>query len=150
MDDWDEVPVFGVRPVGARCTIRLSAYALVRDDSGRLAVVQTSQGTFLPGGGLEAGEEPEDAIVREALEECALVVEPRARIARAIEVVYSTAEQMHFEKRSIFVEAVLTGTSSTKCEPDHALLWVAVEQAVTVLTNQSHRWAVKQGDPEYD
>lgn len=60
---------------------RVAAYGLCRDDHGRVLVVRASArsarpGTwFLPGGGVEHGEHPADAVVREVAEETGLVVQ---------------------------------------------------------------------------
>jgi 8-oxo-dGTP diphosphatase len=74
MEDWDKALVFGVRSEGERWVIRPSAYGLLEDQDGRIAVVRSQDGIFLPGGGIEIGETPQEAIRREALEECGLVV----------------------------------------------------------------------------
>jgi len=54
-------------------TIRVSAYAVIVDGRGRLLLPHWSEGDrsgwTMPGGGLELGEHPEDAMVREVLEE---------------------------------------------------------------------------------
>ena len=147
MDDWGKVMVFGVRPNEA-CVIRPSAYGLVEDDRGRLAVVRTSQGTFLPGGGIEAGETAEKAIKREALEECGLVIRLGTWTARAIQFVYAESERTHFQKRSTFiqgfVDAAGDGFNSVGFESDHELLWVNPEAAIQMLSHQSHCWAVER------
>ncbi len=58
---------------------RVGAYAVVVRDEHilltRLAPTEANQGWTLPGGGLEAGEDPEGAAVREVLEETGYVVE---------------------------------------------------------------------------
>src|SRR2546422_7519107 len=92
IEDWNEVRAFGSQPKSAACVIRPSAYGLIENEHGQLAVVRTSQGAFLPGGGIEAGETPSKAIVREAFEECGLVIRAEGRpdiwTARAIQFVY--------------------------------------------------------------
>ena len=68
--------------VGSARLLLPSVTALVFDDAGRLLLVR--QGDLdvwsTPGGAMEPGEPPADAVVREAWEETGLLVEPR-RIA---------------------------------------------------------------------
>jgi 8-oxo-dGTP diphosphatase len=60
---------------------RIGAYGLCRDEAGRVLLVRASArsvrpGTwFLPGGGIDHGEHPADAVVREVAEETGLAVE---------------------------------------------------------------------------
>ena len=143
MDDWSDVIVFGAHP-RAGWIVRPSAYALVLDDEGRLAVVETSQGTFLPGGGIEPGEQIDEAIRREALEECGLIIEPVGWTIRAIQFVYSRLEDTTFEKRSIFREGIITGVNSERLEPDHNVVWATWEQAADLLSHESQRWVIDQ------
>jgi len=144
LDDWSDVIVFGAHPQGGGWIVRPSAYALVLDDEGRLAVVETSQGTFLPGGGIEPGERIDEAIRREALEECGLISEAGGWTIRAIQFVYSRLEDTTFEKRSIFREGIITGVNLARLEPDHSLVWATWERAYTMLSHESQRWAIDQ------
>src|SRR5215475_4773817 len=95
-----DVPIFGTRIPGAIYRRRPSAYALVRDDAGHFAVVRTPVACYLPGGGMEAGETPDETIIREGLEECGFVLKPGAQIGRAMEICYSREEGEYFEKDS--------------------------------------------------
>jgi 8-oxo-dGTP diphosphatase len=143
MDDWGKAPVFGIRSEGERWVIRPSAYGLL-DQDGRLAVVRSRDGTFLPGGGVETGETPEEAIRREALEECGLIVRPGRWVTRAVQFAYSASERAHFEKRSTFMECSIEGSDRSRLEANHELLWVNSETANPILTHPSHAWAVEQ------
>lgn len=53
--------------------LRVAAYAVITDDDGRILLAHWVEGRHrawtLPGGGLEAGEDPEHAARREVLEE---------------------------------------------------------------------------------
>ncbi|MGK3949354.1 NUDIX hydrolase [Microbacterium sp. K2] len=53
--------------------MRVAAYAVVTDDDGRILLARWTEGRrvawTMPGGGLEAGEAPEDAVRRELREE---------------------------------------------------------------------------------
>jgi 8-oxo-dGTP diphosphatase len=141
---WTDAPVFGRPPTGAHAVVRPSAYGLVVDDAGRLAVVRTPQGLFLPGGGIELGESPLDAVVREVREECGLEVEVGPWSVRAVDFVYSPTEQTHFEKQCTFVDASLRGPRVAAAELDHELEWLAPQQAAAQLSHPSHQWAAEQ------
>src|SRR6478752_3961824 len=105
MTDWDSVRVFGEAATDVAETIRPSAYAIISGRPGRLALVRTPLGLFLPGGGSDETEVPESTVVRETREECGLVVRVGAWRRTAIEHVFSVTEQAHFEKRSTFCDA---------------------------------------------
>ena len=146
MTNWTHVPAFGSPPENGQATVRPSAYAVVADDADRIATVHTPQGVFLPGGGIEPGEDARDAVLREVLEECGLDVQLGSWSVRAIDFVYSFTELQHFEKRAVFLDARPTGRRVTPTETDHELVWMTVAEAVARLTHPSHRWAVEQRD----
>ena len=53
--------------------LRVAAYALITDDQGRMLLPHWNEGAHsgwtMPGGGIDPGEHPDDAAVREVLEE---------------------------------------------------------------------------------
>jgi len=134
------LPVFGNRVEGHAYVRRPSAYALVRNTAGEFAIVRTPHGCFLPGGGMDSGETPQETVVREVMEECGFIVKPGTVVGQAIQFVYSTEEEEYFEKVCVFVEAELVGTT-TKSEDDHELHWLTMAQALDCLSHESHRWA---------
>jgi 8-oxo-dGTP diphosphatase len=144
MDGWEIAPAFGVRTAGDPWVIRPSAYGLIPDPEGRVAVVRSVDGVYLPGGGMEAGETPEDAIRREALEECGFAVRLGSWTIRAVQFAYSASEKAHFEKRSTFIECSIEGIDRTRLHPDHEVLWVDAEAAEKLLNHASHGWAVRE------
>ena len=135
--------MFGTRIAGVQYFYRPSAYALVRNSQGDFAVARTPVACFLPGGGIDSGETPEQAIEREAREECGLLLKPLSRIGQAVEICYSIAHAVHYEKDSIFIQADVLG-STTRTEADHQLLWLNQADALEVLSHGSHRWAVQR------
>ena len=64
--------------VGARLLLVPSATGLVFDDAGRVLLVRHSDGNVwvAPGGAVDPGETPQDAVVREVWEETGLYVAP--------------------------------------------------------------------------
>src|SRR5262249_53751290 len=133
-------------PDGEMPVIRPSAYGLIPNGRGQLAVVRTARGIFLPGGGIEVGETPEAAVMREAFEECGLIVRLGVWSARAVQFVSSEPEGAHFEKRSTFIEGAVEEErdDSTGLEDDHQLVWVNLKRATGILTLPSHSWAVER------
>ena len=142
---WTDVPVFGHRPTDTHTVVRPSAYALVTDGNGGVAVVRTPHGLFLPGGGIEPGETPRETIIREVREECGLDVQLGSWAVHAIDFIYSTEERTHFEKHSTFIDARSSGSDIAAHESDHELQWVAPSAAIASLSHASHRWAVERG-----
>jgi 8-oxo-dGTP diphosphatase len=139
--------VFG-DPAGPEVVIRPSANGIVVDGRGRLAAARTPEGLFLPGGGIEPGETPDQAVEREALEECGLVVRLEAWERRAIQITGGAPSAIRYEKRSTFRAARPESVPAAGREPDHALEWVEVERAGRLLTDESHRWAVAEWSRE--
>ena len=144
VSDWRDVPVFGIAPKETSARVRPSAYALIENDRGQLAVVRTPEGTYLPGGGMDAGETPAEAVVRETMEECGLAVRIGSWQQRAVQFAWSAAEQTHFEKRCTFVDADVLGPDTSRLQADHELVWTDAETACATLTHESHAWAVRR------
>lgn len=134
---WDDAPRFGDETTSRR-KHRPGAYAVIGDSLGRIAVVRASDGMFLPGGGIEPGESPEAALVREALEECGWTIRVLSRIAVAIQ--FTPA----FEKPSSFFAIEILSSAGQGTEPGHKTLWRSPDAAVRELMHQSHAWAVRQ------
>ena len=143
------VPVFGTTLDGVDYVERPSAYVLLRDDAGDLAVVRTPKGHFLPGGGIEAGESAETAAAREAREETGLVVDIIGTVCRAVEFTRALDEDAWYRKVSAFLAARVAERAAA-VEHDHELLWLPVARALDALTPPSHRWAVERfAEPPY-
>ena len=136
--------MFGERTSPDSAVIRPSAYGLITDAGGRLAIVYAPSGVYLPGGGSVVAEDPEMTVARELREECGLVVQLGRWRRAAIEFVYSATEQTHFEKRSTFCNGHVVGQSDIDAEADHTLEWASVRDATARVTSPSHRWAIEQ------
>jgi 8-oxo-dGTP diphosphatase len=145
LTDWQHAPVFGHPPEGTQAKVRPSAYAIIHNDRGEVAVVRTSEGVYLPGGGMDPGETPHETVIRETLEECGLAIHIGSWMKTAVQFAWSEAEQTYFEKRCTFVDAVILGPDISRLEPDHEVLWLDVNRACEMLTHESHGWAVRSG-----
>ena len=121
--------------------LRPGGYAIVRNDNNEMAVVRVNGNCFLPGGGQNDGESPEDAALRETFEECGLRIGNLQRIGIADELVYAQQEKKHFQKRCTFMTAELIESIGLG-EADHELIWMPIEQVTRELAHESQRWAV--------
>lgn len=137
-------PVFGERLRGRLVIPRPSAYALVRNEHREFAIVRTRRGLFLPGGGIEEEERPEEAAARETWEECGLLVLPRRELGRAVQLVHARAKALTFEKTSSFWWAELVRERVAEPEPGHELVWLLAVEARDGMFHESHAWALEQ------
>jgi 8-oxo-dGTP diphosphatase len=148
--DWSEqrfgpgVPRFGEPVPGWPTLLRPGAYAIIPEPSGKdlLAVADTGQGLYLPGGGQEANEDPIATLRREALEECCMRLELLAPIGAAIQIVHSIPRRKSVEKRGLFFLAACAGIEPGRT-PEHTLIWLEPGAAIQRLAHGSHRWAVE-------
>jgi 8-oxo-dGTP diphosphatase len=97
---------------------------------------------FLPGGGAEPGEAPEQTLARELREECGRAARILRRLGEATQLISRGGR--FIAKRGIYFEARFTDDSS-RCpvEPDHELLWLPPADAIARLKHESQRWAVE-------
>jgi 8-oxo-dGTP diphosphatase len=137
------LPTFGTRLPGVSYRRRPSAYAVIRNEKNEIALARTPQACFLPGGGIDPGETPEQTIEREGREECGFILQPGAFLGKAIEYCYSDEEAEYFEKHSTFFAADIVGFGASS-EPDHETVWLHPDKAIQTLSHGSHRWAVQQ------
>ena len=141
-----KTPEFGEAPPGTRVEPRRAAYAVITDDEGRIAVVRglgrRREFYWLPGGGCDSGESPEDAIAREVSEELgrhALAVE---RVGEAVQVFFAEDEDRWFRMDAAFLRAELGDESEAAAE--HELEWVDPARACSGFFHACHAWAVRE------
>jgi 8-oxo-dGTP diphosphatase len=126
-------PVFGTRIPGLVYHPRPGAYAIVFDAAGRVALVHEEDAWYLPGGGLEPGESPEQALVREVREECACGVTIAAYLGDAIECLVTRAGRP-LEVRGHYFHARFVGTPTAT--------WLPPTEACARVLRQSDAWAI--------
>ena len=95
---------FGYRQATQRYQRRDAAYAVIIDDKQRVACVVDKRRLFLPGGGLEAGEDALQAVHREVAEECARTLEVISPLDPAVQF-FRAARGQAYELRASFLRA---------------------------------------------
>lgn len=141
---WTDIPAFGEQRTGCDYQPRPGAYAVLLDAEQRIAIIRTPQGCYLPGGGSEPGESPEETLRREVREECGYGITDLRRLGEAIEFVFAEQEQQYFRKQGVFFIAALGACLPHETEGNHTLLWLTPRDAVRQLSHQSHAWVVRR------
>jgi 8-oxo-dGTP diphosphatase len=120
---------------------RPAAYAIVRDASGRVAVVEEDSGLFLPGGGREPGETAEENVLREVREEVGCGLRIARRVAEAVQYCRAHDRDGWYETRAVFFTGTFEGTSGAG---QRVLSWLTPDEARARLHHASHAWAVAE------
>ncbi len=135
-------PRFGRRFENRSYIFRPGSYAIIANARGQICVVEGLRGNGLPGGGAEGEETPEQTLHREMREECGREIIIERELGFAVEFVHSAVEG-NFEKHCTFFQARFADDKKPiVAESGTSLLWLAPQDAIDVLTHESHRWAV--------
>jgi 8-oxo-dGTP diphosphatase len=132
--------IFGAQVDGHTYHARRAVYAVIRDSDGRVAAVRSREHLFLPGGGIEAGESPEQALVREVEEECAQRLHIAKKMGEALQYFYAPSEDTYFAMHAIFYGGVFLGQIPGQAE--YPVVWVFPD-AKAQFFHASHVWAAQ-------
>ncbi len=144
MSDIAKTPIFGTPEPGANYVDRPGAYAFLFNKHFELAILQTTFGTFLPGGGLDPGENDLAGLTRELQEEMGVKLQSAELVCRAGQYLYSRHYQKHFKKIGAFYRVQLAQPIRLKMQKDHELLWIDKRQAGLELSEEFQRWAIER------
>jgi 8-oxo-dGTP pyrophosphatase MutT (NUDIX family) len=134
---------FGTMVPNVTYILRPGGYAVIKSASGDVAIISTSDGLFLPGGGTHKSESSEQSVVRETFEECGLKIRILKSAGVADEFVFAQKEMKYYRKRCSFFEAEAIEEFKVN-EPDTELIWMAPDKAAIQLHHACHRWAVTE------
>jgi 8-oxo-dGTP diphosphatase len=136
---------FGSPDSGRDYADRPVAFGVVLDE-GRIACVEVARAGGrdhdLPGGALDPGETPAQALVREFGEETGLKVRPGEIFAYASQYVLKPNGQAVNNLAAFFVAERVGDDPALKIEPDQTLVWLTPEEAIRALRYDYHAWAV--------
>lgn len=129
---------FGKRSAGVQYIERIGAYAVIPEEPGVFVVIRTPKGYFLPGGGLHAGESPEEASRRETLEETGYDSVILSSLGSAAQFTRKYRKIGHF-----FI-ARTSGKVAEAVETDHELFRLPTEDAIRQMRHEYHAWAIRE------
>jgi 8-oxo-dGTP diphosphatase len=133
---------FGNKLDGMDYMDRPGVYAIIENDYKQIAVIESENGYFLPGGGIDAGETEVEALQRELIEETGYQISGIVEIATAVEYIKASREDKYYRIRSKFYQAQLEFKIGEVSEMGQHLVWLSQEEALKLLTRQSQAWAL--------
>ena len=127
----------------------MGAYAVAFDSAGRVALVEApaarteERWLFLPGGGREPGETPEDCVRRECLEETGHAARVGECLCTGEEYVFSEKSGDYMQLIGHCYRAELGEKVQEPTESDHALMWVDTASCASRMFLGYQAWAVQ-------
>lgn len=134
---------FGKTETDKSVAKREAVYGLLFNANDEIAVVQTSRGYFLPGGGIEADEDHVACLVREFQEEIGYVVEVKDFLSSGTLIGYAPGKSKCLEMVGHNYIVVDTGARTSIVEMDHELVWLSLQNARTQLRLTHQAWAIE-------
>jgi len=136
--------IFGEKLADLEYKRRKGCYAVIIDSARQqVAVVLTARGHyFLPGGGMNEGEKPEECVRRELLEETGYEVEVSSFIGEAQRYFFSSKNEPLLSEGMFFL-AELKEKVQEPIEEDHVLTWIGIGE-IERLFHEHHCWAVRK------
>lgn len=138
------VPTFGQPEEGVKYEDRPGSYVFLKNEQGWFAVVRTSLGYFLPGGGAEGNETPEETLHREVYEEIGIKLTNLKKVGEAKQYTISRHYKQGFRKHGHFYTADWETDPKAQWQKDHSLEWLKPENLVEGLTHEFQKWMAKK------
>ena len=122
---------------------RLSAYVVAYNDTGKILVMQVHDEYHLPGGGIDEGENPKEAAMREAVEEAGCTIGELQYIGKANQFFPRHA----LNKMGSFYRGRLVADEPTRStEDDHMPVWMTPSEFIEGNSGDFQKWAVAQAE----
>lgn len=140
--------IFGHKEEGIDYFVRVGTYAVIFKDSDKKVVgLIRANGAqyFLPGGGIEAGENDRQCLKREFLEETGYSIRDIHYLGHAVRYFRSTLPIARYMlSDGHFYTAWLNEKVQEQTEKDNFLEWISVSSYHELIYHQHQAWAIEQ------
>ena len=145
-------PTFGEKKAGVAYTSRYGVYAVIPDvDKKQIILVQAPNGAwFLPGGEIEAGEDHQEALKRELIEELGFTAEIGVYYGQADEYFYSRHRDTYYYNPAYLYEAISFQEVQKTLEDFNHIAWFPIDEAIEKLKRGSHKWGIEAWKIQYE
>jgi 8-oxo-dGTP diphosphatase len=129
---------------GVQYTQRPSVYGILTDLTGRVAVLEEAGQYYLPGGGIEKNETPEEGLKRELIEEMGCQMDVYQFLGQTIDYFLSYKEPVYY---CIPASYYLVGNFQIVQKPTEGIYvvhWMDVAEVIPRMARQGFAWAVKE------
>lgn len=134
---------FGEILEGIEYRDREAVYGLVFNHEGQIGVIQTPRGYFLPGGGIEVGENHVQCIQRKFLEETGYSIEIDDYIGCGVLNGFAPKMNAYLKMIGYFYKVKLIEKVLTPVEVDHAFMWMDQGEASKAMKLENQAWAIR-------
>ncbi|WP_247935317.1 NUDIX hydrolase [Streptococcus mitis] len=138
-------PTFGEKKENTSYVARYGVYAVIPDaEQKQIVLVQAPNGAwFLPGGEIEAGENHQEALKRELIEELGFTAEIGVYYGQADEYFYSRHRDTYYYNPAYLYEATSFKEVQKPLEDFNHIAWFPIDEAIENLKRGSHKWAIQ-------
>lgn len=142
----DPGPAFGDLDPTLERRRRPCAYAIVLDGRGRVLLMETPRGYYLPGGGIDEGETEHEALRREVLEEMGHEIQVGEEVGRAVQHI-RIGDRTILSKEGAYFRATLGAKVAEAVEEDHEPVWLPLVTACREVVHRAQGWALERVVP---